>query len=73
MPLFLKSTKEWQEVVLNFEKLAGREHWGGANDGKWHGPAKSFYLCVSVTSFGTGKPAGEVLIDDVEGVLNVPD
>ncbi|MBI3856163.1 MAG: hypothetical protein HY293_10790, partial [Planctomycetes bacterium] len=69
-PVQLASTKDWQEVVLTFEKLAGKEHWGGANDGKWHGPAKSFYLCVSTTTFA-GSKAGEIWIDDVEAILNV--
>ncbi len=72
MPIMIKATKEWQEVVLTFEKLAGRESWGGAADRKWHGPAKWFAICVSKTTF-SGKPAGEVWIDDVEGVLNVPE
>lgn len=71
-PVALAKTKEWQEVVLNFEKLAGREHWGGANDGKLHGPVKWFHLCVSKTTFG-GAPSGELWIDDVEAVLNVDD
>lgn len=71
-PITLQSTREWQEVVLPLQKLVGREHWGGANDGKWHGPAKWFHLCVSRTTFGGGK-AGEVWIDDVEGVMNLPE
>lgn len=68
-PLALKGTKDWQEVVLNFEKLVGREHWGGANDGKLHGPVKSFYLTFGRNVFG-GATGGEVWIDDVEAVLD---
>lgn len=71
-PLPLKPTKEWQEIVLNFEKLVGREHWGGANDGKLHGPVKWFALCFSKATFG-GSGSGEVWIDDVEAILNVAD
>jgi hypothetical protein len=71
-PLSLQSTREWQEVVLNFEQIAGRESWGGANDRKWHGPAKYVAICVSITTFG-GAKSGEVWIDDVEGVLNLPE
>lgn len=71
-PLPLKPTKEWQEIVLNFEKLVGREHWGGPNDGKLHGPVKWFALCFSKATFGGGG-AGEVWIDDVEAVLSVAD
>jgi hypothetical protein len=71
-PLSLKSTKDWQEVVVNFEKLVGREHWGGANDGKLHGPVKWVAFCFSKTTF-SGSPAGDVWIDDVEAVLNADD
>ena len=68
----LAKTREWQEVVLTFDKIAGGEHGGGANDGKLHGPVTSFHLCVSKTTFG-GAPTGEVWIDDVEAVLDVDD
>jgi hypothetical protein len=27
-------------MVLKVRDLVGGEHWGGANDGKWHGPRK---------------------------------
>src|SRR5205823_1185194 len=67
-PITLASTREWQEVVLTFEKLAGGEHWGGANDGKLHRPVRSFHLCVSVQTFA-GAKSGQVWIDDVEGIL----
>jgi hypothetical protein len=71
-PLSLAHTKEWQEVVLNFEKLAGREHWGGPNDGKLHGPVKWFHICFSKQTFAGGS-TGEIWIDDVEAVLNTDD
>ena len=32
---------KWHDLVLKPEEIAGGEHWGGANDGKWHGPAPS--------------------------------
>lgn len=65
----LANTQEWQEVVLNIADLAGGEHWGGANDGKWHGPAKGFGLNVGKDSFAPGTaPQGSISIDDVEVV-----
>jgi len=68
-PHTLPPTKEWQEVVLTFEKFNGVEHWGGANDGKLHYPCKWLAICISTTSFG-GAKTGEILIDDMEGILN---
>ena len=43
---------------------------GGANDGKWHGPAKGFGLNVGKGSFlAPGDTQGVIWIDDIEGVL----
>ncbi len=28
---------QWHEVIIKPDEVAGIEHWGGANDGKWHG------------------------------------
>lgn len=41
---------QWHEVALVPAKVAGGEHWGGANDGVWHGPAKSFHILVGPTA-----------------------
>ena len=35
----LQADGQWHEVVLTPSQVAGGEHWGGANDGKWHGSA----------------------------------
>jgi hypothetical protein len=65
----LAATTDWQEIVLNVSDLVGGEHWGGANDGKWHGPAKGFGLNIGKDSFPAGSPPrGSINIDDVEVV-----
>jgi hypothetical protein len=66
----LPPSKDWQMVVLKFAELAGGEHWGGANDGKWHGPVKGFGVHLTADSFA-GSKTGEMWMDDVEGILNV--
>lgn len=30
----------WHAMTIDPTKIAGGEHWGGANDGKWHGAVK---------------------------------
>lgn len=50
---------QWHEMVLKPAEIAGVEHWGGANDGKWHGPAKQFV--ISVTSGSDKKDKKPVL------------
>jgi hypothetical protein len=42
----LAAGNDWREVVLKIDGIAGGEHWGGANDGKWHGPAKALGLNI---------------------------
>jgi len=46
------SDGEWHELVIEPSKIAGGEHWGGANDGKWHAAPKYFSLVI-------GKPSGD--------------
>ena len=37
---------KWHDLVLKPAEVAGGEHWGGANDGKWHGPATLVALII---------------------------
>lgn len=39
---------KWHEFTIVPKEIAGGEHWGGAKDGKWHGPPTR--VVVSVTS-----------------------
>ncbi len=41
---------EWHLVSIEPEKVAGGEHWGGANDGKWHGGVKLIELMLNTRS-----------------------
>ena len=53
---------EWHELVLRLTDLVGGEHWGGANDGKWHGPPKGFGLNIGKGSVAGGA-AGALWLD----------
>lgn len=57
---------DWQQVVLKVKDLVGGEHWGGANDGRWHGPAKGFGINLGKDG---GAAKKTLWIDDVEVVL----
>src|SRR6185436_8760388 len=63
--VLLTASKEWQEVVIKVRDIVGGEHWGGANDARWHGPAKGFGLNLGKDSI----PTKTLWIDDVEVVL----
>jgi hypothetical protein len=64
----LASSGDWQEVILGIKGLAGGEHWGGANDGKWHGPLKGFGLNVGKNGLAAGGSKGAIWIDDLDAV-----
>jgi hypothetical protein len=62
---------EWQELVLRIKDLVGGERWGGANDGKWHGPIRGLGINVgrSVEPDQKDMKPAEIWFDDLVGVL----
>jgi hypothetical protein len=62
--LRLQADGDWHELILPLSDLVGGEHWGGANDGKWHGPAKGFGLNIGRDALAQGAE-GAVWLDDV--------
>jgi len=36
----LAADGQWHELTVRPSEFAGGEHWGGANDGRWHDPAQ---------------------------------
>lgn len=52
----IEDSQTWKELVIYPEEIAGGEHWGGAKDGKWHGPAQSLFLSVTNVSAPDKKP-----------------
>lgn len=68
--LRLQPTTDWQELVIRVSEVVGGEHWGGANDARWHGPLKGFGINVGKGSFKTSDlKAGVLWMDDVEGMV----
>jgi hypothetical protein len=68
--LGLRLTNDWQELVIRVSDVVGGEHWGGANDARWHGPLKGFGINVGKGSFkGSDVKVGAVWIDDIEGMV----
>lgn len=61
----------WHEVVLRPNEIAGGEHWGGANDGKWHGPPKQIAISVTKHYVPSGS-APELLLADIRAEALVP-
>jgi hypothetical protein len=62
---------DWHDVALDAEKIAGGEHWGGANDGKWNGGIRQMALSVTAGSDEKGKRP-EIFLSDVQAEITVP-
>jgi hypothetical protein len=41
---------QWHDLVLRPAEFAGSEHWGGANDAKWHTPAQKIVISLAPRS-----------------------
>ncbi|HBC85838.1 MAG TPA: hypothetical protein DCZ94_02675 [Lentisphaeria bacterium] len=57
----IQNDGKWHDVIIKPDAIAGGEHWGGANDGKWHGPAA--FLAINIGKGGDPKPV--MLIADI--------
>jgi len=47
---------KWHDVEIVPAQIAGGEHWGGANDGKWHDSVQLIELMLNVESHEGKKP-----------------
>ncbi len=47
---------KWHEVEIVPIKIAGGEHWGGANDGQWHGSVQLIEMMLNTRSNDANKP-----------------
>lgn len=59
----VKADGKWHDVEIVPMKIAGGEHWGGANDGKWHHPIQFIELMLNVRSSESKKP--ELYLGDI--------
>lgn len=58
-----KADGKWQDIEILPTKIAGGEHWGGANDGQWHGAVKLIELMLNTRSNKENRP--EMLVADI--------
>ena len=65
----LTDTSAWQEVALDVLSRVGGEHWGGANDGKWHPPARLFSINFDRGGLPPDRLTGTLWLDDVRATL----
>jgi len=46
---------KWHDLVIKASEVAGGEHWGGANDGKWHGSPQYLAILLGANADEKGK------------------
>ena len=68
----LTRSSSWQEVTVDIERLIGKDHWGGKNDGKWHPPLKYFAVLINKGGVPTNGLAGTLWLDQVRGAHRAP-
>lgn len=61
-------SSKWQKLSITVEELTKSEHWDGANDGVWHGPAKLIAFSLGGDALDKGT-AGTVWFDGLGAVL----
>ncbi len=58
----------WHDYEFTTKSLSSGEHWGGANDGNWHGPAQDVF--ISITERGLSETRqGEILLADLRASI----
>ncbi|MEZ0295841.1 MAG: sugar-binding protein, partial [Candidatus Methylacidiphilales bacterium] len=62
----LTADGQWHELVLKPAEIAGGEHWGGANDGKWKGAPKYVSIGIGKPESEGGSKSSSLLIADVK-------
>ena len=62
---------KWHEVALDVADVAGSESWGGANDGKWHGPPALLTVILPANASPDSKTPS-LLLGDVQVEAVVP-
>ncbi len=60
---------QWQDLEIVPSKIAGGEHWSGANDGKWHDGAQYVSILVNTGSSPDKKPVLLIASGTAEGEM----
>lgn len=63
---------KFHEVVIKTADVVGGEHWGGANDGKWHGSPQLVTFIIGNRSDTTGNKKPSIVIADAVAEGTVP-
>jgi hypothetical protein len=55
--LKIRPDGQWHDLLLKTSDITGGEHWGGANDGKWHGSPAYLAIILGANADEKKQPA----------------
>lgn len=61
----------WHDFAIVPTEIAGGEHWGGANDGRWHGPPRRVQIALTKSSDPNGLQPS-LLVAEVRAEAKLP-
>ncbi|XEC96257.1 glycosyl hydrolase [Paenibacillus tarimensis] len=67
----LEDTGDWQQITV--DKMKSDHYWGGAGDGRWHGPTKEIQFILNRNDIKSVTKQGSLLIDDVTATVKMDD
>ncbi|MBI1370374.1 MAG: cellulase family glycosylhydrolase [Planctomycetes bacterium] len=60
---------QWHDLTIDPRKVGGVEHWGGANDGQWHDPARGIAILLTRESSEDLKPWMDLAPDALDATI----
>ncbi|MFA6286408.1 MAG: sugar-binding protein [Opitutaceae bacterium] len=60
----IKTDGVWHDYEFTTKSLTSGEHWGGANDGEWHGPARDIFFSITERALPETRK-GEIFFADL--------
>jgi len=62
----LEPVEDWQRVdILSLNAGKNASHWGGADDGEWHGPGIGIQIMLTADGLNSGKTTGVIRFDEI--------
>jgi hypothetical protein len=69
----LQSVTDWQQVdITSMDAGKNASHWGGADDGIWHGPGVGIQLLLSADSLMDNKNYAVISFDNLKALTPAP-
>ncbi|TXK78374.1 sugar-binding protein [Paenibacillus sp. N3.4] len=69
----IPASTQWQQIKLNtFDSGQAYTHFGGANDGQWHGKLTGIAFIIQRGHMKNGATSGTIWLDDISAIAPIP-